>query len=123
RSGNQPGTATRPEQRQDTPPSTRPQRPARPPLSAQKKSAPQQPGGRLFQRLDRNGNGQLESSEVPALLRERLTQFDTNKDTKISPEEFQRGLQAGNQRLRERPPESPRLRPGAARKKRVGNEN
>ncbi|MEE3284157.1 MAG: hypothetical protein VX311_06205 [Planctomycetota bacterium] len=122
RPGSQPGTATRPEQRPDTPPGTRPQRPARP-QSAQKKSAPQQPGGRLFQRLDRNGNGQLESSEVPALLRERLTRLDTNKDTKISPEEFQRGLQAGNQRLRERPPESPRLRPGAGSKKRVGDEN
>ncbi len=122
RPGSQPGTATGPAQRPDTPPGTRPQRPARP-LSAQKKAAPQQPGGRLFQRLDRNGNGQLESSEVPALLRERLTRLDTNKDTKISPEEFQRGLQAGNQRLRERPPESPRVRPGAEKKKRVGNEN
>jgi hypothetical protein len=46
----------------------------------------------------------IEASEVPTLLRERLKRVDSNGDGKITPEEFSRGLKAGNQQLRERPP-------------------
>jgi len=60
-------------------------------------------GTSLFGRLDRNGDGAIEVSEVPMLLRERLKRLDTDGDGRISPDEFRAGLKAKTQQLRQRP--------------------
>jgi peroxiredoxin/Ca2+-binding EF-hand superfamily protein len=44
----------------------------------------------VFKRLDRNGNGQLESSEIPEGIRNHVTRLDTNKDGVISREEAEK---------------------------------
>ena len=47
---------------------------------------------RLFERFDRNGNGQIEATEIPNLLVNRLKQLDSNSDGVVTAEEFRRGL-------------------------------
>jgi Ca2+-binding EF-hand superfamily protein len=42
----------------------------------------------LFRRLDRNGDNQLNSDEMPPQLRAELSRWDTNKDGLISLDEF-----------------------------------
>ncbi|HIG17264.1 MAG TPA: EF-hand domain-containing protein [Candidatus Handelsmanbacteria bacterium] len=60
-------------------------------------------GTTLFDRLDRNGDGAIEVSEVPMLLRDRLKRLDTDGDGRISPDEFRAGLKARTPQLRQRP--------------------
>jgi EF hand len=43
---------------------------------------------KLFQRLDRNGDGLLDAEEMPEALRNERSRWDTNRDGFISPEEY-----------------------------------
>ena len=65
-------------------------------------ATPRQNTGRsLFDRLDSNGNGTIESDEIPASLKNRLRRYDQNRDGKIDPGEFRSGVQR-------QPPQRPR---------------
>jgi Ca2+-binding EF-hand superfamily protein len=55
------------------------------------------PGG-LLQRLDTNGDGRVELSEIPEQRRERWAAADTNGDGELSSEEIRARAGAGNQR-------------------------
>ena len=86
--------------RPDARPGFRPRRPDRPrrPGSAEPTEAPnnkKEPGSpesRLFERLDRNGDGLIQAAEMPATLSKRLKTFDADGDGNVSSSEFRRGL-------------------------------
>src|SRR5262249_12944881 len=46
----------------------------------------------LIKEYDKNGDGFLQRDEVPAYLRDRFDQLDTNKDGKLSREELEKGM-------------------------------
>jgi Ca2+-binding EF-hand superfamily protein len=43
----------------------------------------------FFQRLDKDGNGTIDASELPDRMKEHLVEIDTNKDGKISLDELE----------------------------------
>jgi hypothetical protein len=59
----------------------------------------------LFERLDQNGDGLLNTDEMPPALRSQLVQWDRNQDGLIDPQEFAAFTDAV---LRQRPAEAPR---------------
>ncbi|HVW36395.1 MAG TPA: hypothetical protein VHB99_03785, partial [Pirellulales bacterium] len=92
--------------------------------------APNQGGGRMaqflqanpeeiFQRLDVNGDGKIELSELPDQVREALGRFfeqaDANRDKSLSLEEFQKGHEYARRLAGVAPPGSngPNAGPGA----------
>ncbi|MCH7728825.1 MAG: hypothetical protein IH991_20420 [Planctomycetes bacterium] len=68
-------------------------------------SADAQPGNRqpnrprdiseVFKRFDKDKNGTLEGQEIPAQLRRRIKQIDTNKDGKLSLDEVKKSFGRG----------------------------
>jgi Ca2+-binding EF-hand superfamily protein len=47
---------------------------------------------RFIKEYDKNGDGFLQRDEVPAYLRDRFDELDTNKDGKLSREELEKGI-------------------------------
>ncbi len=59
--------------------------------------------GRMFERLDANGDGALSKDELPERMREHIMVADTNKDGKITREEMDAARERGDLRPPERP--------------------
>jgi Ca2+-binding EF-hand superfamily protein len=58
----------------------------------QEKAGPLFDVDRFIKEYDRNGDGFLQRDEVPAYLRDRFDELDTNKDGKLSREELEKGV-------------------------------
>ncbi|AHE53491.1 hypothetical protein NX02_08840 [Sphingomonas sanxanigenens DSM 19645 = NX02] len=63
--------------------------------AAGRKNAKRDPS-RMFGRLDANGDGQLEASEIDTLLARRFKRLDANGDGMVMPEERTAGRKAAD---------------------------
>jgi len=62
-------------------------------LQAAREKLGRHPGGvALFRHFDRNGDGTLVATEVPAFARERLLRADANGDGGVTPEEIRQAI-------------------------------